>query len=119
MGFLSTVSVSVLINIIFVLVIIVVIILVLARLTENRDLLFSARICIMLALAVAATGFIAIAVQDENKHNEIASEASKYITESGYRITVNGEKITQLPDDLTSYDVQYNHDDKIVVLIKK
>ncbi len=43
-------------------------------------------------------------------------EAESFI-EQGYSITVNGEKIMQLPESLTGYRVHYNHDDQVIVMV--
>lgn len=84
------------------------------------NIMFFVGIVVMIiTFSAGMLGSVASVKQEENKYNEIVSEASKYVTESSYRITVNGEKITQLPDDLTNYDVEFNHDDKIIVLIRK
>lgn len=43
------------------------------------------------------------------------TEAQQYV-DQGYAIMINGEKITQLPDSLMAYGVNYNHEDQVIVI---
>lgn len=68
----------------------------------------------LLCLAFSLMGFMWFGF---NERAEIYAEAEGYVN-SGYEIVLNGNKITQLPDSLKGYTVNYNHEDGIIVLTK-
>lgn len=68
-------------------------------------------------LMICAT-FASILLKHNYKIDMKYEEAQSYVTE-GYAITVNGQIISQLPESLDAYDINYDHESKTVVLIRK